>query len=943
MVYQAKRYQRFGASDLRSAVEDFVNGERPLGARRFVVVVACDADDTATVNMLQECQSRHPDFRIELWDRGGLSRLLVGHPDIVEQFFGEHTRRAFCGELTSRDPASRTTLRDYVMRGPIRHLGLSTLLSQAENEAATRPRVAADRLGEIAGALRDASFGGHAEQYRLRQADNLESADDIVAASEIRLSVAWALIDTAHLWTANVATRKVREAAQHLPEPMVRSLNALGSIVAARLGPGPQLADIADAVDALEAGDPHCDLGLLAFAEEALAAHNLDFVRNRADSMQTAINELSLDDAAPLAAARVRACIADATGEWSQLLLHSRTHWSPEINALICARHGRHAAQQGDVDRAVECYQQAIRAATDAQNYGDAWVWLYALRSACHSNDHRVSSDIGDVHRIAETVRAHGDSSVLPHGRTRTQALATLNSQDSIAAYEAIRRHVRHSTVAASLSEEIEAHQLFGQLLADAGRLMDAVQHYIVAGDGKAATGLAEHWRDEAFSLDADISGLSSLQRAAVFETVAAFEDWLPDPDRALWATSALKEILTDPGAAGLFRRRAPKAAYGALAATASDLAAAEAERFLEQVEAGLESERAAILDADSCSVMVLYEMGGSHPELASRAITAAMKLFLSVPYRAHINWDEGYNVLRQHQQIVRDHLAVEVQAGDLLACVVMTAADCVDEAVLDQARRRLEQAVSPPERQPGVQHIGSSLPYDAYLIRHLDAESIHRFVTATMALAVDPGEPIPNRNQALGAAEACMPGIPESQRSDFFKVAMECARGLHDDQGSTPLPLGETDPLSRFRISFGPSSLRAPGLRCAAASAVTNEQHKMVRDAALELLIAPDKYTAETAAFAAAQLPAPVLAGDVDTLRLRPDSRARVLAAMTWASLDDVDERIGRGLAMDPSHTVRATLASALREIPSHDALRQQLSRDTRRTVRRAASRRKR
>ena len=560
-VFQAKRYQRFGASDLRTAVEDFVNGERPLDAQKFIVIVACDANDTATVNMLQECQRRHADFCIDLWDRSVLSRLLVGYPDIVEQFFGEHTRRAFCGERASGDPASTATLRDYVMRGPIRHLGLSTLLSQAENDATEHPRVAADRFGEIASALRDASFGGHAEQFRLRQADALERADDIVAASEIRLSVAWALIDTAHLWTANVAARKVREAAQHLPEPMVRSLNALGSIVAARLGPGPELADIAEAVDALGVGDPHCDLGLLAFAEEALAAHRLDFVRHRADTMRTAINELSLDEAAPLVAARVWACIADATGEWSQLMLHARTHWTPEINALICARHGRYAAQQGDVDLAVERYQQAIRAATDAQNYGDAWVWLYALRSACSSNDHRVSDDIGDVHRIAETVRAHGDSSVLPNGRTRTQALAKLNSQDPIAAYEAIRRHVRHSTVVASLSEEMEAHQLFGQLLAGTGRLMEAVQHYIVAGDGKAATSLADHWPDETFSLDADLSGLSSWQRAAVFETVAAFEDWLPDPDRAPWATSALKEILTDPGAAGLFRPRAPKAA----------------------------------------------------------------------------------------------------------------------------------------------------------------------------------------------------------------------------------------------------------------------------------------------------------------------------------------------------------------------------------------------
>ena len=941
MVFQTKRYQRFGASDLRTAIEDFVNGERPLGARRFVVTVACNANDTATVNMLRECQRRHPDFHIELWDRSVLSRLLVRYPDIVEQFFGEHTRRAFCGEPTSGDPVSRATLSDYVMRGPIRHLGLSPLLSQAENDVAERPLIAADRLGEIASALEGASFAGHAEQFRLRQADSLELADDIVTANEIRLSVAWALIDTANLWTANVAARKIRKAAQHLPEPMLRALNALGSVVAARLGPGPELADIAEAVDALEAGDPHRDLGLLALAEEALAAHRLDFVRHRAGTMQTAIDELSSNEAAPLLAARLGACIADATGEWPQLMLHARTHWTPEIGALVCARHGRYAAQRGDVDLAVERYQQAIRAATDAQNYGDAWAWLYALRSACSSNDQLVSDAVGDPHRIAETVRAHGDSSVLPNGRTRAQALARLNSQDQIAAYEAIRRHVRHSTVAASLSEEMEAHQLFGQLLARTGRLTDAVQHYILAGDGEAATRLADHWPDEAFSLDADISGLPGWQRAAGFKTVVAFEDWLPEPDRAQWAGSALLEILGDPGAAGQSRQRAPQAAYGALAATASDLAVADAEQFLEQVQADLKSERAKILDADACSVTVLYEIARSHPELASRVVAAAMKLFLRVPYRSHINWTEGYDVLRRHQQIVREHLAAEVQTGDLAACIVMAAAGCLDEPVLDQARRRLEHAVSPPEREPGVQHIGSSLPDDAYLIRHLEAEALHRFATASMALAIDPEEPIPNRNAALGAAEACMSEIPESQRSDFFETAMECARGLHDNQGSAPLPLGDTDPLNRFRISFGPRSLQAPGLRCAAASAVTNEQHRIVRGAALELLIAADKYTADSAALAAAQLPATVLAGDIDTLRLRPDPQARALAAIAWADLDDSDEHVGRSLAMDPSHTVRASLASALRDNPAHDALRQQLSLDIRRTVRRVAFRR--
>ena len=937
-VYQAKRYEAFGASDLCTAVADFANGPRPFDAQKFVVVVACTANDTTTMEMLGECQRRHRDFCIELWDCSVLSRLLADHPNIVEQFFGEHTRQAFCGGPVSDGSVDSAVLSDYVMRGPIRHLGLRTMLRQAEEDEVECPEGAATRFGEIAAALSEASFASHSYQYRLRQADMLERVGEVVNACEIRLSVAWELIDSDNLWTANVAARKIAEAAEHLPERIRRSLNAVGNIVATRLGPGPELTDIAEATDALEVGDPHCHLALLAFAEEALIADRLDFVRQRASPMQTAINELALDEEAPLVAARLRACIADATGEWPQLRLHARTRYAPEVAALTCARHGRHAALCGDVELAVDRYQEAIRAATDAQNYGDAYVWLYALRSACVLNDQLVSDAVGDVHRTAETIRAHGDSSVVPFGRTRTQALAKLNSQRPIEAYEAIKRHIRHSAVTASLPEEAEAHRMFGQLLASTGRPLAARDHYVAAGAGDAAAELADYWPDQRFGFDADILERPNWYRAAAFETVTAFEDWLSDHDCAQWAAAALKEVLDPPGPATRFRARAPHAAYYTLAATTSHLGSADAKRFLEHVEVGFESQRTNNLHADDHSVTVLYEIARSHPELAGRAVIAALRLLLRVPYRSNIDWTSGYDLLRQHQHIVREHMATEAQAGDLTACIVMAAAECVDEPVLEEAMRRLEHAIVPPEREPGVQHIGTSLPDAALLIRHLATEDIQRFVAAMMVLAVDAEEPIPNRREVLGAAEVCMSELPESQRSNFFEAAMECADGLHDNQGANPVPLGEADPLERFKVSFGPRSLRAAGLRCAAASAVTSEQVNKVKDVALELLVATDTYTADTAALAAAQLPAGVLADDVNALHLRPDYRARWLAARTWAQLDNADERIGRGFAADPSHLVRGGLASALRDTPTHHALRQRLSEDVRRTVRRAA-----
>ena len=376
---------------------------------------------------------------------------------------------------------------------------------------------------------------------------------------------------------------------------------------------------------------------------------------------------------------------------------------------------------------------------------------------------------------------------------------------------------------------------MLAQLLASTGRLLAAIEHYVVAGAGKAAAQLADHWPDQVLVFDADILRRSNWQRAAAFETITAFEDWLPDHDGAQWAAAALQEVLNDPGPATRFRASARHAGYGALKATASHLAAADAERFLERVEVGSESSRANNLHADDHSVTVLYEIARSHPELAARAVAVVLRLLLRVPYRSNIDWTGGYDVLRHYQHIVREHLTTEAQAGDLTACIVMAAAECVDEPVLEQARHRLEQAIAPPEREPGVQHIGTSLPDDAFLIRNLATDDIRSFVAAMMVLAVDAEEPIPNRREALGAAEACMSELSELQRSDFFEAAMECADGQHDNQGTNPVPLGDADPLERFKVSFGPRSLRAAGLRCAVASAVTNEQLNKVRGRPVE------------------------------------------------------------------------------------------------------------
>ncbi len=75
-VYQAKRWQGFGASDLAEAVDRYTEGRQPFGADRIIIAVATEARDTQTIEKLAELRERHKGMEIELWDRRAISDRL---------------------------------------------------------------------------------------------------------------------------------------------------------------------------------------------------------------------------------------------------------------------------------------------------------------------------------------------------------------------------------------------------------------------------------------------------------------------------------------------------------------------------------------------------------------------------------------------------------------------------------------------------------------------------------------------------------------------------------------------------------------------------------------------------------------------------------------------------------------------------------------------------
>ncbi|KEG37990.1 hypothetical protein ACH4UX_30220 [Streptomyces althioticus] len=102
-VYQAKKYERFTASDLRKAALTYANGSRPFGARRLVIVTTADVRDTKVDLELARLRGQHQDLVIDLWGRQQLSDMLFALPDLVRRFFGEHTMQVFCRPLPGQE------------------------------------------------------------------------------------------------------------------------------------------------------------------------------------------------------------------------------------------------------------------------------------------------------------------------------------------------------------------------------------------------------------------------------------------------------------------------------------------------------------------------------------------------------------------------------------------------------------------------------------------------------------------------------------------------------------------------------------------------------------------------------------------------------------------------------------------------------------------------
>ncbi|MGW0095313.1 hypothetical protein ACWDWS_41105 [Streptomyces sp. NPDC003328] len=722
-LYQVKRYQELTVSRIKEAVETYAGAPRPKGHTdpprlfdpyRFVVVTSAEFDsDTARVDSVSDLQDAYAgDLEIEFWGAEAVGRKLRDATNLVAAVFGEVWAKAWCGVLPARsDVAAPKPL--GLVSGPVTVLGLQSLEDDAR-ASESEPAHAARLYGQLADALTQGNFPGHAAQVRARQAQMARAAGDADAAFDLLFDLQ---LDEVLRGQSSARTGSLEALAPEASQPRAAKWTIL-ECVADWYEQGSRLPRTLPALrELMGAADHQAGLLCCLVLEQALVDELYDgpassLVVDAEDVSPALLDELrELADRADSRDVFIRARLACAVADASLRLDSSpedvQAVYSPLVSAagagryqqargLITSRAARAFALRGAPDRAEELWNQSVLASSEDGWFGDA---RFALRAA-----RRLTNDQGRLVFGLEAI-----TRALPN---RKQLLAgTFNP--ALTAYEAAhdeklpdafgdtRRYLWESRLQGAWQEELMAMELFGDVLAAGGHPAEAVEAYLRSGSAQKAARVAGEMQQ---LVDVSVWMRSPVRRcvAAAVQVVEAQEALVTDANTTL-TVSLLVDV-----AKGLWKFPAvlphPELdAVKAIRKFAFRLPTSAVDSVLSVLEPAISQETRYNKETAELLVNMFYFVEDRRDDIA-RALTTMMQL-----HGQHDLWDlvrqlpsDGHQAL---MSAVEEHAAAGVrEAAEVLQAWLPTAAE---------AQRRSRSACAAFLRQPvgepkTVMHLGT-------------------------------------------------------------------------------------------------------------------------------------------------------------------------------------------------------------------------------------------
>jgi hypothetical protein len=823
----------------------------------------------------------------------------------------------------SSDPADVMQQIDAeaVVSGPFAALDLQADVDRAEAMLTVGDAKAIEAFGSIAERLRGTPYQHHAEMMLRKQANALQADGRDDEATIVRVGLVWDDLDRVRPWEAGFALNDgTKPGVQLAVSPTIERVLATAEAAMWR-AKGSAMDDFVAAFDALTPGDLYLDRAAVFLAEEAIAADQPELIVDRLQLLRGIAADVSksTEEATRRLAIRLRMCLADATGEWIELVRAVRQYPWP-IVAWVRARYARYLALSGDGAGAEEHYLDAIEYASAKEMFDEAASWLYALRSVRFMYE-RFEADT--EHSLAEALRPHAKPSGLP-GSPHTAELALQSMVNGKEPHEALQRAERwrwQAVVRADLTDEMRAVRAVGTLQEGQGDQVAAIVSYVRAGAGETAEAAASRLPEQPAHIDIALLKAESRRRASAYMAAAKAADLLRDEEAESWINEALEEITLSETVTSRLQAMPYLGAFRLIAATSQLLSTEQSERVLDHIDPRIERPPIVALRTD--------------PEVAQVLLPLASRCARAVPMLARaIVADQRFaDVILSRPEVLMAHrheLAAELNPlapNNAYASLAIIESGADPAATLAFARAQVDLVLKPRLSEPNTFNPYAGADRAAIFASVLDQETRNQFARTMIARALDETELRYSRWNDLRGLLIITDYIDRETQAAVLPKVMEIARG---ERNGAPAVLFVKEP-----------QLPALALRCAARLSPDANQCVEIEQTGIAYLRGADEDRQWDVFKSLAQLPFEASRLDLRQCAVSTVPALRALAAFRWAKDPAVlpHDQAAR-LACDSDHDVRRGLAYALRSadatlIPETQAVMETLSMDVRRSIR--------
>ncbi|MCX4834324.1 MULTISPECIES: HEAT repeat domain-containing protein [unclassified Streptomyces] len=964
-VYQVRRIVSLSAPALRAAVTDFAGpprtttpeekwSERRFDSVRFVLAAGCIVDDTPVEDELVSLKERYQgDIDIDLYDARALSGALRDRPSLVAGVFGPEWAKAFCGiEAT---PVSSLPHGYALLNDPLEHLDLADALHRAQQLAETEePGPAAELFGELADALEQASFTGHAAQLRTRQRDLLAAAGQADTAFTVAVQLLLDRYDSGDRMFVDERLERLASKAGGTAADIYSVLKALADW----FEHGYALPPVTAALEAVvRASDPLAARLVLAVIEQIV-------VDEHPDDHPAKLSDL-VSQVAPaqkgLLRLRLECCLADLAvragqgPEDSYADLNRRAlggRLQERFAVLVHMRRGRALALADLGEEAIEAYRRAVLVATREGLGGDA---RHALRAISFLSDQynlglRESSQ---AMLSARTVGAKGARLLELSFSPAVSALEGLVDNNLPDASRAAHQWLWQDRLSGALTDENLAHQRYGEVFKRAGEVKHAVRQFVLAGRRKDACSAAEP-----ASEFLDVSTLLQMRARWVRSAAAAVTgqqaDLIPD-DAVAGIAARLTDIVITGSQSAEGDIRTVIQALGALAALDERLPEASGQQVLPLLVGWIPREPTTSRFVDKQMLAFLGACIKADLPLAGQAAQALLDAWKLDMNGADVLLADLHSHLSSVVPVVRER----AQQGHRGAAALLAHWRVDDPSVAETARELADSVLAEPVgTDRPLYSVGTTARQCAAFLTVYSNDEVsvgtgeaagilRERVTAHLLLwAEDRTDTADRRSDAVHALSILAETLPAAMRDTMFERIM-C---LYDDPGEHPSDAFDRrtqHPLSRHKINEGREGrLPLEVLQASAALATTGAQAARVEQRLLPLLTRPAQVRGNSQLQAQAMLaldrltPAPV-----SLMATHASESIRHSAVVCWGRADHRDPSLARVFAQDANPGVRRALAHSLADFSpdeqrKYEAITEQLRIDTSARVRQAAAR---